>query len=342
MVERVATAVGLVHGRRRSQARVLRVAAVVAAVLMALLAVGFGTGVLTPPRPTPSPAPTRDPAFTPQALQAQPAVSVPGATQIAADATSVWVADRNGGLSELDPASGAILRSIVLPRIAADILVTTDSVWASTASGNLLRVDRGTLAISEVPASLGVALAAGRSAIWLGGTNQVLRIDPAANAVTLRVGISQRGPELGIAVTDGATWVATSTQILRLDPTTGDIVSSIAGDAARLAVANDAVWATRGTELVRIDATSGAATTFVPGFPGGGALAADADHLWVGGPPGGGGSGVVVGASSVDGWIELTGVMPASVLDLAADAGTLWLTPDEGDDSAAIYRFAIP
>lgn len=342
MVERVATGAGLVRGARRTGRRALRLAVVTAAVLATLLAIGFGTGVLTPPRPSPTPGPTRDPAFTPQALQQLPAITFAGATQIAADATSVWVADRDGGLAELDPATGAVLRSVDLPRAASDVLLTADSVWVSSELGDLVRVDRTALGITPVPAAVGVALAAGPSGIWLGGTNDVMRIDPASNAVTLRTPVSERSADLGVAVTASDVWVATLTQILRLNPADGSVRSSVAGDASRLAVANGAVWAARGTELVRIDTGTGQATAFVAGFPSGIALSASGAHLWVGGPPGGGGTGIVVGGSSVDGWIELTGVLPASVLDIAAGVGTLWVTPDEGDARTQVYRFATP
>lgn len=343
MVERVAVGLGVLRGSRaRTGNRAVRLAVVAAVMLATLLAIGFGTGVLPPPIPSPTPGPTRDPAATAAALQALPTATYPGAGQIAADATSVWVADRTGGLAELDPASGTVLRTVDLPRLASDVLITADSVWVSSDVGPLVRVDRTTLAITEVQAAVGVAIAAGRSGIWLGGTNEVIRIDPATNAISLRVPIPERAADLGVAVTDGAVWVATRTQILQLDPGNGSVRASIAGDATGLVLANGAVWATRGTELLRIDPARAEVTAFVPGFPGGIALAATEDHVWVGGPPGGGGSGAVLGASTLDGWIELTGVLPASVLDVAAATGTLWITPDEDAPGELAYRFAIP
>lgn len=342
MVERVAARAGLVRGGRRARADALRVAVAAAALLAALLAIGVGSNLVAPPTPSPTPGPTRDPSATPATLLPLPAAAFAGAGQIAADATAVWVADRSGRLTELDPATGAAGRNLVLPRPASDLLLTADSVWVSSDSGDLVRVDRSTLAITPVSGAVGIALAEGSTGIWLGGSTEVVRVDPSVNAVTLRVPIAERSADLGVAATNGAVWVATRTQILRLDPSDGRVVSSIAGDAARLAASNGAVWATRGTELVRIDATRGEATAFLPGFPGGTGFAASADHLWAGGPPGGGGSGTILGASSIDGWIELRGALSASVLDIAVGAGAVWVTPDEDVAGTEIYRFATP
>jgi len=349
MAERVAVEVGLVRPGFQARPRALRLA-VVAAALAAVLAVAFGTGVL-PPRPTPTPTPNPTPNPTPSAspvpltspLPLATLLSVPFADtgSIAATDGAVWVADRSGSLAELDPASGAVLRTVTLPRAASKLLLTADSVWVASASGDLVRVDRGSLAITAIPGAVGIALASSPDAVWLGGTGEVIRIDPATNAVSLRVPVAGRSADLGIAIVGDGVWVGTRVEIVRLGTADGTVTARIAGDASRLSFGAGFLWAIRGTELLRIDPATTEIQAFIPGMPVPAELVATNDRIWVAGPAAGGPVGTVVGVSVTSDAIEFV-AETVSVRDVAVGGGTIWLVSGADADPGTIHRFTAP
>lgn len=125
-----------------------------------------------------------------------------------ADGT-VWVAGLERRVFAVDPATGAVERTVDVGGGPRGVAVADGDVWVS------LRDER---AVARIDAATGdeVArvdtggqpwpIAAGRNTVWVatleGG---LLRIDPSSNAVTARATI---GPEArGIAVTDRSVWV---------------------------------------------------------------------------------------------------------------------------------------
>jgi hypothetical protein len=285
--------------------------------------------------PSPSPPASTDPIGTPAVLAGLSDVPI-AAAAIGAFGDSVWVADRANRLSELDPMTGEVVRSVDLPRPVQNLLVTADSVWAASEQGDLVRVARLDLALTEVPAASGRAMVERQGVIWLGGADEVVRVDATANVVDARFPVPNRGPELGIAVDGAALWVATRTAILRLDPSTGDVTAQIAGDAGSLALLDGTLWATRGTELLRIDPATAVIVEFIPGLSSNGPIAAQSGSLWIGG-----GSGPAI----VQGW-DLGSKRQAYVAaissagsGLAVTSDTLWVASNEGD---SVYRFRLP
>jgi len=345
MAARVAVEVGLVRPGFQARPRLLRLA-VVAAAIAAVLAVAFGTGVL-PPRPTPTPTPNPTPSTSPlpvaspSTLATLASVEFADTGSIAATDDAVWVADRSGRLAELDPTSGAVLRTVTLPRAASELLLTDDSVWVASATGDLVRVDRASLGITAVPGAVGVALAASPDAVWLGGTGEVIRIDPATNAVSLRVPVAGRSADLGIAIVGDGVWVGTRVEIVRLSTADGTVTARIAGDASRLSFGAGFLWAIRGTELLRIDPATTAIQAFIPGMPTPAELVAGSDRIWVAGPAAGGPLGTVVGVSVTTDVIEFV-AETVSVRDLAVGGGTIWLVSDADADPGTIHRFTTP
>ena len=345
MADRVAIEVGLVRPGFQARPSLLRLA-VVAAALAVVLAVAFGTGVL-PPKPTPTPTPNP----TPSASLVAPASPLPLATllsvpfadtgSIAATDDAVWVADRSGSLAELDPASGAVLRTVTLPRAASKLLLTADSVWVASASGDLVRVDRASLAITAIPGAVGIALASSSDAVWLGATDEVIRVDSTTNSVTLRAPVPNRSADLGIAIVGDAVWVGTRVEIVRLNASDGTVTARIGGDASRLAVGAGFLWALRGTELLRIDPATTEIQAFIPGMPVPAELVTTNDRIWVAGPAAGGPVGTVVGVSVATNVVELN-ADTVSVRSLAVGAGTIWLVSDADADPGTIHRFTAP
>lgn len=322
------------------------------AALTAAITVGVTFGILlagrlttdvgpsgSPPVSTPSPTPAASaagPLGSPAVLARLSDVPF-AATAIAASGDSVWAVDgRNGRLVELDPVTGDIVRSVDLPRPAHGLLVTADTVWAASESGNLMRIARLDLTVTEVPGTTGRALAAGPGVVWLGGTNEVVRIDVASSTANLRVPVVNRGPELGLAADDASVWVATRTEILRVDAVTGTTTARIQGDATSLVMLDGTLWATRGTELLRIDPVEAVVLDFIPGLFSSGPIAVRSGTLWVAG-----GSGPTI----LQGW-DLASKRPAYVAEvatagsgLAVTSDTLWVASTEGD---AVYRFRLP
>ena len=345
MAERVAVEVGLVRPGFRARPRLLRLA-VVGAALAALLAVAFGTGVLPPrPMPTPTPNPTPStsplPVASPSTLATLASVEFADTGSIAATDDAVWVADRSGRLAELDPTTGGVLRTVTLPRAATELLLTGDSVWVASATGDLVRVDRASLGVTAIPGAVGVALASSPGAIWVGGTNEVIRIDPTTNAVSLHVPVANRSADLGIAVVGDGVWVGTRAEIVRLSAADGSVTARIAGDASRLAFGAGFLWAIRGTELLRIDPVTTVIQAFIPGMPTPAELVARSDRIWVAGPAAGGPVGTVVGVSVTTDVVEFL-AETVSVRDLAVGGGTIWLVSDSDADPGTIHRFPTP
>jgi hypothetical protein len=289
--------------------------------------------------PSVSPSPTISPGLesTPAPLSKLPDVGL-GVAAIGAAGDSIWAVDRSNRLSELDPASGSIVRSVDLPRSVAALLVTADSVWAASTEGALMRIRRSDLDVAEAPGAIGGALTDAGDAIWLGATDEVKRIDPATLAVTLRVPAPGRGAELGIAAVGRDLWVATRTEILRLNGTDGTVTGRLAGDATRIVVLDGTVYANRGSELLRIDPVMVGITEYIPGIPGGGSLAVSPGQIWVAGPRGGA-VGKVVGVAATTSTLAFDGAVPRSVLAVTVSSDTIWVATDEAD---AIYRFALP
>lgn len=353
--------------RARRSFRLPRTAGVLAyAALTVAIAIGVTLGILLaraigpgevggPTRPPSSPSPTatasgpgasapasqpasRPPAPSPAALSNLPAIART-ATAIEAGPGTIWAAGPDG-LAELDPVSGTELRSVALPRLASDLLLTDDAVWVASEAGPLVRVDRTTLAITEVAAAIGGSLAEADGRIWLGATDEVVAIDPIAATVTRRVPVADRAAGLGIAVLDGVLHVATRTRIARLDAADGGTLGSIPGDASFLVADAGAIWAGRGTELLRIDPASGEMTVVLAGIPAASPMTSSPGRVWIAGPPGGG-SGQVVVVDLASGSISHVGTLPGSArtIAVAVEAGAAWVATDE---DGTIHRFAVP
>jgi hypothetical protein len=322
------------------------------AALTAAITVGVTFGILLASRLTPDVGPSQSPAVsTPSPTPAGSVVAPLGsptvlatlsdvpfsATAIASSGDSVWAADgRTGSLVELDPVTGDVVRSVELPRAPHGLLVTSDSVWAASLDGDLMRVGRLDLVMTEVPGTTGQALAEGPGVVWLGGSDEVARIDVATNTVTLRVPVGNRSPELGIAADAAAIWIATRTEILRLDANTGTTTARLQGDANGLILLDGTLWAARGTELLRIDPVEAQVLEFIPGLSDSGPITAGSGALWIGG---GSGPSIMQGWVLASGRLAYVAEVPSSANGLALTSDTIWIATNEGD---VIYRFRLP
>ncbi len=130
---------------------------------------------------------------------------------IALGAESLWVADSSeGAVRRLDPATGAVTRTISLTDGPSAMVFGHGAVWvANKTEDSVLRIQPSTNSIVRA-ISVGadpVALSAGADAIWVAnsGDGTVSRIDPATNTVIETVRVGHR--PLGVAVADGLVWV---------------------------------------------------------------------------------------------------------------------------------------
>jgi ligand-binding sensor domain-containing protein len=323
---------------------VIAVGVTIGILFASIIGTGVGGPTIQPFTPSPSPSSTVGASLgggptvaPPEALVAAPDVQV-AAVAIGASSDAVWAVDADRVLAELDPQSGSLLRSVVVPWPVDRLLVTTSAVWAASASGTLVRVDRASLAIDEVPGTPGVALASDGGDIWLGTTDGVVRIDAATLEVGLRAPVPDRGAELGIVAFGGSLWAATRTSIVRLDRTTGAVVGSINGDATALGSDGTSLWAMRGTELLRIDVAGEAATPILAGLTAASPTVFADGRLWVVGPPGGTNS-TLRGVDLTAARIAYLGAIPVTARDLAIGGGYAWIAADDG---SAIRRFVLP
>lgn len=174
----------------------------------------------------------------------------------------------------LDPGSPGVLRRISVPgELCCTAAVGAGSLWLTAPDlGVVYRVDRASGdVIASIPlANPGLGVFGGDS-LWAVSGNQMVRIDPATNAVIARIDAPDQAWVEAYAA--GSVWLSTSHGLARLDPSTNQITAQIPipGGCSFLAFDGTAVW-TSGTGdghpgLWRIDAGSNTVTGFVPVAP---------------------------------------------------------------------------
>jgi streptogramin lyase len=172
-----------------------------------------------------------------------------------------------GQLAVLDWSSGDVLNRHWYDRAIEQTVVRGNDLWALEGRpGKLLRLDETTLLPAAAPLSLtpgrALGLAAGGGYLWVtaADTGEVLRIDPATEAIErTHVG----GAPIGIVVAGGSVWVADRDggRVLRLSPHTlrpvGDAIR-VGSTPTRLVAAAGSLFVTDEREgtVVRIDLRS--------------------------------------------------------------------------------------
>jgi streptogramin lyase len=163
---------------------------------------------------------------------------------------AVWVATRDG-LSKVDPATGAIVRTTPLPLAGepAALAAGEGALWVvDPRAGVLIRVDPATGAVvsAAIPVPGGSEVAAGLGAVWVlqRQARTVTRFDPATNASAPVVAVGAEAA--AIAVGEGGVWVADQAgdSVTRLDPITGAVqaVIPVGEDPGQVVTGAGAVW----------------------------------------------------------------------------------------------------
>ena len=196
----------------------------------------------------------------------------------------VWAAEahtgggpnlKEGKVTKIDPASGAVLGSIELVT-ACGLAADDNDVWVTSPMGSkVVRYDAATLEERAV-IPLGrdsFEIAIGPDAVWASGESgggTVWRIDPATNQVVASINLSDSTP-IGLLAAFGSVWVGSRGNgvVYRIDPATNTVAETIKvnDSIGGIGVGPDAIWASGfgdGT-IYRIDpatnSVSGSLTT---------------------------------------------------------------------------------
>jgi hypothetical protein len=175
---------------------------------------------------------------------------------------------------------------------------TTSTAAATTASPTPARP-------SSVMATIGTGgfsygMTAGAGALWVAGSEEVIRIDPATNSVAARIPVAPTGSgPAGVAVGAGAVWVpvAVPGALWGIDPKSGKVTAKIPlggplGGPLSVSAAGDSVWvaccgeggtgaSASGGRLLRVDPRRKRVVADIPLASSPVAVAADASAAWV-------------------------------------------------------------
>jgi YVTN family beta-propeller protein len=161
---------------------------------------------------------------------------------------SIWVADPDGVVVRIDPASGRTLGSVGVGNDPSAIAAGAGSVWVTNGTdGTVTRIDPATLVPTTIPVGhRPVAVAVNPAGAWVAnaGDNAVVRVDTGTNAVAGTTPVGE-GPT-AVAATPTAVWVANGDDgtVMRIDPQSGTVSKTVhlGGTPTALATADGEVW----------------------------------------------------------------------------------------------------
>jgi DNA-binding SARP family transcriptional activator/DNA-binding beta-propeller fold protein YncE len=203
-------------------------------------------------------------------------------TDLAFGADALWIGNAFRGLdfagtnypqsvSRVDPESGVVDETIVLPRAGAHqyfqgggfsqqhIAATDSAVWVVNPDRTVSRIDpRTNRRVATVERVQAGDIAAGDGGVWVIGDGQVLAIDPTTNAVSRRIEVAADSLT-ALAVGAGAVWVADPLggSVWRIDPAADPVLRQIPLELGVRSVAfgRGFLWATNeiADKVYRID-----------------------------------------------------------------------------------------
>src|SRR5438105_537949 len=192
---------------------------------------------------------------------------------------AVWVAlAAEGTVQRIDPTTGRIAATITVadPQrlLASGCAPSSQHAYATGSFG---------LRACDAPS----AVAAGAGALWAvaNDADAIVRIDPARNAVTDRIGLGFDAWSL--TATDDAVWVSdyANDAVVRVDPATRGVVARIPVPAgpSEIATRGDTVWVvcSAAGQLARIDAKRNAVAATIAVGAWALAISVASDDVWV-------------------------------------------------------------
>ena len=201
-----------------------------------------------------------------------------------------------GSLVRIDPVAQRVVAVVRSPaELCCTPIVGGGWVWAiapDLAGGSLVKVSEQTNGVAGTMQVAGAFSGAyGAGSVWVGSGSDVVRIDPATNAITARIPMS--GDAFVVGFGAGTVWVDLGTTIARIDPSTNSIVGRIElpeilhGEVHAMAIDGDRAWFTGSSAakpaLWRVDVSTNTVTGVVLlGASGGdvGGVAVGAGAVW--------------------------------------------------------------
>jgi len=214
------------------------------------------------------------------------------ADHVAVGGSGVWISDSAGhALVNVDHRDNTTSR-VPLESAPHAVAVADDAVWATVASGDLVRVDPqpgSSPHTTVVPVGTQLSeVAAGEGAIWATAAQpgQLIRVDPQARAVVARIPV---GPSPDSVVAgEGAVWVAnrvTPGTITRVDAATNRVVATIpvGANPDQLAVGAGSVWSANSGDgtVSRIDPATNRVIATIPVGPDVESVTVGQGAVWV-------------------------------------------------------------
>jgi streptogramin lyase len=167
---------------------------------------------------------------------------------------SVWVVDPRGSVVRIDPERGRVAQRI---EVQIDRTVHTNAVfagrslWVSSDSTPLFRVDPRTGRTTEIDAGGGVPFLADKGLLWGAAPELLWAVDAATGKLVKRIPLQDSMEVLSLGLGFGAIWVGIRHPgrvgaLLRLDPGTGKVLGELDDIEipARIAFGFGSVWVT--------------------------------------------------------------------------------------------------
>ncbi len=220
---------------------------------------------------------------------------------VAADDSSVWVANFGSTVTKVDPAGASAPTTLGISVASGSgnpkaVVIGGGSTWVAiggdTAAVNQFLPDASTPKRYDLTTGV-EGIAYGADSVWVTNsqTGELVRIDPATGTVERSFPLEPDGGLYGVAFGDGSLWVAAglgNTALLRVDPADGRVLAKIPlrGDPKGVAFGEGAVWVTLpDADLVqRVDpaAQQGQVTdTIDTGLDGPEGVAAGGGGVWI-------------------------------------------------------------
>jgi branched-chain amino acid transport system substrate-binding protein len=176
---------------------------------------------------------------------------LPGVSQFAIGAGSLWAINPNFTVARIDPENGDVVGRVPV-RAGAAIAAEQDNVWlVGDDFSSVVKINPGTNRPGqriEVGASFLADIAVGGGSVWASAPDDgvVWRIEPRPKPITQTVSVGRGAASISFA--DGALWVANALDgtVLRIDSATNSVTrtTSIGGTPLGIAAAEGNVWVT--------------------------------------------------------------------------------------------------
>jgi branched-chain amino acid transport system substrate-binding protein len=177
---------------------------------------------------------------------------LPGVSQLAIAAGSLWVINPDFTVSRMNPATGDLLARVPVTSGAA-IAASDDRVWLVGGEdfASVVRIDPKTNRPGqriEVNASFLADIELGAGSVWASAPDDgvVWRIEPGPDPIARTISVGRGATSISFA--EGVLWVANTLDgtVLRIDPATNEVMEAIpiAGTPLGVAAAEDNAWVT--------------------------------------------------------------------------------------------------